>query len=306
MKKITLTLAATLFALTSSFAQASLEGSATGGQSVESRDACSTTFAEGDLTLANAVTDHGPFSVANDLIVDAESSLSLETLNILLLPLAGDSADVSALTAIVHEDNGTGPGAVVATTTLTIDGMTDHPETFANFTQTYFDLTLDTPVLLENEDAEAKTFWVEISVTSASAQHIYWTGYVWDDTMATQVNYQSQDAGVTFAPIDNANAPGEQYDSEWTYSGDCVSLLGVDSAALAQVSVYPNPASDVLNIKVPSSVELNGVVLYDVLGKAANVTLSNGQINVASLSRGMYILNVSTSAGTLTEKVIIE
>ena len=83
-------------------------------------------------------------------------------------------------------------------------------------------------------------------------------------------------------------------------------VLGVNDAALSAISVFPNPATDVLNINVPSTIDLETATLYDVLGKVTNVSLSNGQINVANLARGVYILNVETSAGTLTEKVIIE
>lgn len=89
-----------------------------------------------------------------------------------------------------------------------------------------------------------------------------------------------------------------------TLTGDTV--LGVNDIALSQVSVYPNPATDVVNVKVPSSIELNTVSLYDVLGKKVNVEVANAQINVSNLSRGVYIINVETSAGTMTDKLIIE
>ncbi|EDM45199.1 hypothetical protein SCB49_03724 [unidentified eubacterium SCB49] len=82
--------------------------------------------------------------------------------------------------------------------------------------------------------------------------------------------------------------------------------LSVDDVALSQVSMFPNPATDVLNIKVPSSIELTGVTLYDVLGKSTNVAVSNGVVNVANLARGVYIVNIETTAGTLTEKLVIE
>ncbi len=90
----------------------------------------------------------------------------------------------------------------------------------------------------------------------------------------------------------------------WTMTGE--ETLGVNDAELAGVSVYPNPASDIVNVKVPSNVELTGVSLYDVLGKKVNADVSNGQVNVAGLSRGIYVINVETNAGTLTEKLIIE
>lgn len=83
-------------------------------------------------------------------------------------------------------------------------------------------------------------------------------------------------------------------------------ILGVNDVLLGSVSVYPNPATDVLNIQVPASVEINNALLYDILGKRVSTSVSNGQINVANLSKGVYMLSVETTVGTLTEKVIIE
>lgn len=80
--------------------------------------------------------------------------------------------------------------------------------------------------------------------------------------------------------------------------------LSVQDNLLSQISIYPNPASDLINLKIPSSIEVNNIVLYDVLGKNTGVDLINGQINITGLSRGVYVLNINTSAGTLTKKVI--
>jgi len=99
--------------------------------------------------------------------------------------------------------------------------------------------------------------------------------------------------------------PGALTQVAWSSTGNDI-VLGTENSELSQVAIFPNPASEVLNIKVPSTIEVTSVTLYDVLGKATNVSLSNGQINVSGLARGIYILNVNTTAGALTEKVIIE
>ena len=79
--------------------------------------------------------------------------------------------------------------------------------------------------------------------------------------------------------------------------------LGSDTNLSEIISVYPNPATDVLNIAIPSSVDVKSVSLFDVLGKKANVSLVNGQINISDLAVGLYLLNVETTNGTLTQKV---
>lgn len=80
-------------------------------------------------------------------------------------------------------------------------------------------------------------------------------------------------------------------------------VLGVNEELLSQVSVYPNPATDVINLNVPSSVELQNVSIFDVLGKEVK-RASTSQVSIADLSAGVYILKAETSAGELTEKIV--
>src|SRR5690606_14514312 len=42
-------------------------------------------------------------------------------------------------------------------------------------------------------------------------------------------------------------------------------VLSVNDQLLSQVSVFPNPATDVINVNVPSNVEITGVALFDIL-----------------------------------------
>lgn len=86
--------------------------------------------------------------------------------------------------------------------------------------------------------------------------------------------------------------------------GDDEPILGNNDNALSQVSIFPNPAQNILNVSVPSTVKINSAVLFDVLGKDTGLTLSNGTINTSSLARGVYILNIQTDRGAITEKIV--
>lgn len=81
-------------------------------------------------------------------------------------------------------------------------------------------------------------------------------------------------------------------------------VLGVNDNLKDVVSIYPNPTSDILNVAVPSNVEIISAQLYDVLGKDTGLRLVNGTMNTSNLSRGVYLLTLKTSAGDLTQKVI--
>ena len=83
-------------------------------------------------------------------------------------------------------------------------------------------------------------------------------------------------------------------------------VLGVDDNIAELASVYPNPAKDVLNVAIPSNIEVRSAQLFDILGKDTGVELVNGQMSTSNLARGIYMLNVRTSSGTLTQKIIKE
>lgn len=89
----------------------------------------------------------------------------------------------------------------------------------------------------------------------------------------------------------------------FTIEGEPASL-GVDDNISSLASVYPNPAKGVLNVDMPSTITVKSSSLYNLLGQDTGVRLVNGTMNVSELARGVYILNVETSAGTLTQKVV--
>ena len=103
-------------------------------------------------------------------------------------------------------------------------------------------------------------------------------------------DYSLTITGGTFAP--NASA----------------SLAGPASKALdAQLSVYPNPASSVLNLALPGNVAITSVVVTDVRGaRVAGAELSENTLNVSSLAKGMYTLTVSDGVQTYYQRFVKE
>ena len=124
-----------------------------------------------------------------------------------------------------------------------------------------------------------------------------------DDGLALELYFFGfiADEPISRIEIEEANDSGELIGG-LTF-GTCT-LLGVDEHLLSQISVYPNPASDVLNVSIPSTVEVDTIVLYDMLGKDTGVKLIDGAINLSYLVRGVYILTLNTSAGILSKKIV--
>ncbi|QEE50627.1 T9SS type A sorting domain-containing protein [Flavobacterium alkalisoli] len=84
--------------------------------------------------------------------------------------------------------------------------------------------------------------------------------------------------------------------------------LGVNEQLLSKFSIYPNPASDVINIANAENILVNGVEIVDLNGRVVKSVNLNGvteaQINISDLSSGMYLMNVSSDQGTTTKKIV--
>lgn len=83
-------------------------------------------------------------------------------------------------------------------------------------------------------------------------------------------------------------------------------VLGVGDNLADLVSIYPNPTSTELNVKLPSNVEVLSSALYDITGRNTGIQLVDGTMNTAGIARGVYMLQIVTSEGTLTNKIIKE
>ena len=75
-----------------------------------------------------------------------------------------------------------------------------------------------------------------------------------------------------------------------------------------EVKIYPNPASNIINISVPTSVNYSVVELIDDQGAAVKSIKSTNRtivINTNDVSPGLYIIKISLSNSILLEKIII-
>ncbi|WP_027387575.1 DUF5074 domain-containing protein [Chryseobacterium gregarium] len=81
-----------------------------------------------------------------------------------------------------------------------------------------------------------------------------------------------------------------------------VSVLGTAEVKKLDFSIYPNPATDILNIRTQEKVL--SIFVYDMSGKAVNAPFSNGQVNVSVLPKGVYILTAKTEKAVYQQKLI--
>ena len=102
--------------------------------------------------------------------------------------------------------------------------------------------------------------------------------------------------------------------SAGTLYGDTVSVfvgpvwnLSVEPVIEEQVTIFPNPVTDVLNID--NLVNINRVELLNILGqpiKIIDINSNNIELDMSSLNSGIYILKLTSNSGITVSKRLIK
>jgi hypothetical protein len=123
---------------------------------------------------------------------------------------------------------------------------------------------------------------------AAAATH---TGEFWNDatfhTFGAANNWNFQ-ASLAIFPIVNFTA-------------------GLNEEVENSLSVYPNPANDVLNVSINGTIETVSIISMD--GKVVSSTLVNNAstaVNVADLKAGVYFYEVKTSKGATVRNTFVK
>ena len=89
------------------------------------------------------------------------------------------------------------------------------------------------------------------------------------------------------------------------FSEDC--SLGIEEAISVMFTIFPNPTKDLLTIQNQIDFDIDGVVLYDTLGrKVMEYSEATESIDVSNLTAGIYFIHITTDRGIVTKKVIKE
>jgi len=111
--------------------------------------------------------------------------------------------------------------------------------------------------------------------------------------------------------VDDPNAANEDIfvDTNTTLVGSveaCNNLTINEETPQQQLSIYPNPVQDLLNINT-NNTKIIKIEIYDVLGKKVLVTTGDTtQIDISNLDNGLYLVNIQTEQGVLVKKIMKE
>ncbi len=83
--------------------------------------------------------------------------------------------------------------------------------------------------------------------------------------------------------------------------------VGINENVTNNVSIYPNPTSDVLNISTNSN-DLSELIIKDITGKIVfNQNFNtNITVNTENYAKGIYLIDVKNNHGTVSKKITIQ
>ncbi len=126
--------------------------------------------------------------------------------------------------------------------------------------------------------------------------------YLDDDDDGDGTDTINEDYNNSGSPIDddtNNNGIPDFLDSDVT--------LSIENLNFELIQIYPNPSADILYIKNNNSSIDSQLTIYDLSGKKVLrklLTREEEEINLGHLSKGMFILTLTTGQNTLIQKII--
>lgn len=84
------------------------------------------------------------------------------------------------------------------------------------------------------------------------------------------------------------------------------SATSIEENILSDVSVYPNPTSDYLQLELLSEKVILACSLIDLLGNRSSVEFHGRSVDLSSTSAGVYFLEVRTTLGIFGQKVVVQ
>ena len=97
------------------------------------------------------------------------------------------------------------------------------------------------------------------------------------------------------------NYAGNGYMDRIAINNEAALATGNLLSTISKIAVYPNPTSDYLNF----SGKVFSAQIFDAAGRTVSSSkVSNNQVNVTNLEKGVYIVKFETENGTQTEKFI--
>ena len=231
--------------------------------------------------------------------------------------IAYTSVNVTGATLAYNLDNLTSGTTYAYKAFITYNGMTYYGSemTFTTLAQgvepcdvptglTASDITHDGFIISWNANADVNNWNIHYR-----PQNGQWTSA---NANTNQYTVSGLTAETTYEVEVQADC-GDNNLSEWS---EMLSVTtqpnGIDNHLLNSITIYPNPAKDVVNVQCTmNNVQLEGVEVIDVYGKVVRTVVEamcasslQTRINVSGLASGMYFVRVTTNEGAVTKTFV--
>lgn len=157
-----------------------------------------------------------------------------------------------------------------------------------------FDLTVG-----DSQSAAGQTTVVDSFINDTDAEYTTHTA-----------TYTAAADGIHYFGIHNNSDPGAVQTFLFLDTIELTTNLSNNEVVANSFNVSPNPASSLVTISNTTDALINSASIVDMNGrvvknlKVANVTET--QINVSDLAKGVYMINVSSDKGNVTKKLVIK
>jgi hypothetical protein len=154
---------------------------------------------------------------------------------------------------------------------------------------------------VELAETWASDTWYNVKIEVTGGQIVYSINDTVVHQEAATANQMGNMEEIRFVH-DNYSEAGFAYIDNIRINGATFSVEDFAS----NFSVYPNPATNVINVANSADV-INNVTITDLNGrtvKQVTVGVNDAQINISDLAQGVYILNATSNGKSFTQKIV--
>lgn len=128
-------------------------------------------------------------------------------------------------------------------------------------------------------------------------------------TYSAEITHANWTGNVTPFKLFPKNSANNNLSTAGTIIYDYIIFSSAATLSLEDVQryknqIYPNPTKDILNVKMASSNNIKKLELFNLLGKRVAINENSNNIDVQNLSKGMYIVEITTDLGISTSKFL--
>ncbi|MCF8373202.1 MAG: T9SS type A sorting domain-containing protein [Bacteroidales bacterium] len=134
------------------------------------------------------------------------------------------------------------------------------------------------------------------------------TNYVADNTWTLDTNIvvppQTGSSYIAFRYYTTNNWLDVKFDDVRISSTGTIGISALSNNNL-NISLFPNPASEVVSLQVPDEINIHSLLLFNAAGQqVVQFDKDNRTIDLQTIPGGLYILKIATNKGIVTQKLI--